>query len=146
MFCSTKPLGKGARCAPPLHPPGCGFDQALSHPKPKTYRRFTTRRRLRSPCTHRSFQEDQGLSRPLNPTRNLWPLHYQSGERSCCPRYPHDQFLETTSWRRGRELSRIPSFDPTHRAGAHRAPCNPDQPCAVWIRAIWRQMDHLLTH
>lgn len=53
VFCSTKPSWQGDRCAPPLHPPGRGFDQALSHPKPKTYRRFTTRGRLRSPCTHR---------------------------------------------------------------------------------------------
>lgn len=47
-------------------------------------------RRLRSPCTHRSG----GYRAPLNPLASVWPLHHQSGERSCCPRYPH-----VHSWR-----------------------------------------------
>lgn len=116
-------LGKGARCAPPLHPPGRGSVRGLTPSRAsRTYRRSITRGRLRSPCTHRSFQEDQGLSRPLKPTRTIWPLHHQSGERSCSPDTPMrtssrplhgDDFIET----KGREHSRYPSLEPSHRLG-----------------------------
>ena len=30
-----------------------------------------------------------------NHARNGWPSDHQSGERSCCPRYPHDHIMET---------------------------------------------------
>lgn len=42
---------------------------------------------------------DQGAIAPPEPTHTVWPLHHQSGERSCSPRYPHDHFMETTSSR-----------------------------------------------
>ncbi len=127
-------LGKGARCAPPSHPPGRGSVKGLTPSRAsRTYRRSITRGRLRSPCTHRSLQEDQGPSSPLKPTRTVWPLHHQSVERSCSPNTPM-----TTSWRRfhrdqGRKLSRYPSLEPSHRPKCLRAPWNPDQPSADWI-------------
>ena len=140
VFCSTKPSWQGGRCAPPLHPPGRGSVGALNPSRASgTYRRSITRGRLRSPCTHRSFQEDQGLSRPLKPTRNVWPLHHQSGVRSCSPDTPM-----TISWRRlhrdqERELSRCPSLEPSHRPRSLRAPWNPDQSCADWMPPTCRR-------
>ena len=111
-------LGKGARCALPLHPSGLGSSWVLNPSRAiRTYRRSITRGRLRSPCTHRSFQEDQRLSHPWNheqgletclstctePCTNVWPSDHQSGERSCSHRYPHDHFMETISSRPERE-------------------------------------------
>lgn len=108
-------LARGPAARPRCIPPASGSSWALnpiqSH---RSYRRSTTRGRLRSPCTHRSFQEDQGLSRPLEPLTGLGdvPLHpapqpctngcpfdHQSGERSCSHRYPHEDFIQTISWR-----------------------------------------------
>ena len=141
-------LGKGARCAPPLHPPGRGSVRGLTPSRAnRTYRRSITRGRLRSPCTHRSFQEDQGLSRPLKPTRTVWPLHHQSGERSCSPDTPMTtswrptfrsldarHFMETTSSRPGREhFIAILALEPSHRPRSLRAPWNPDQSSADWM-------------
>ena len=108
-------LGKGTRCASPLHPSGLGsFRGSTPFQSHRSYRRSTTRGRLRSPCTHRSFQEDQGLSRPSKPTRKTWrsapppaPNHARTSGRSITNqgslrsshRYPHDHFMETLSAR-----------------------------------------------
>ena len=151
-------LGKGARCAPPLHPPGHGSFRALNP--------FQSQK-IVSPINH-----SQGLEKCLStcsePCTNVWPSDHQSGERSCSPRYPHDQFMETNPARIGcRHLAedgpllgvyRYPKpssldlekclstntepctngrpFDPRHAVKAmswrrlHR-----DQSCAAWIRA-----------
>jgi hypothetical protein len=39
----------------------------------------------------------------------------------------------TISWRPGRELSRCPSLEPSHRPGGLRAPWTPDQSYADWM-------------
>lgn len=116
-------LGKGARCAPPLHPPGCGSVRALNP--------FQSQK-IVSPINH-----SQGLEKCLStctePCTNVWPSDHQSGERSCSPRYPHDHFMETISSRPGRELSRYPVLGTIPSSRSLRAPCIPDQPCADWM-------------
>ncbi len=102
---TTTLLGKGSRCAPPLHPPGLWpFLGIEPTPEPRTYPRSISRRRLRSPLQ----SIDQRAIAPLETTRNLWPLHHQSGERSCYPQYPHDHFMETISSRPGRAFHSCP--------------------------------------
>lgn len=101
-------LGKGTRCAPPLHPPGRGSFRALSpfqsHQTVSPVNH--SRGRLRSPCTLRSGGYRAALNPlagpgelPLHPAPHhaqaSCPLDRQSRERSCCPRYPHDHFMET---------------------------------------------------
>lgn len=137
MFCSTKQLGKGTRCASPLHPPGQWLFQGIEpFPEPsdriadqplaglgevplhlhrtmdqRAYRRplKPTRGRLRSPCTHRSFQEDHGAIAPLGTTRRAWrnasppaPNHTRTSGRpitnqGSVPAAPDTP--KTTSWR-----------------------------------------------
>lgn len=133
-------LGKGARCAPPLHPPGRGSVRGSTPSRAsRTYRRSITRGRLRSPCTHRSFQEDQGLSRPLKPTRTVWPLHYQSGERSCSPDTPM-----TTSWRRLHRDRRkgafaLPFLGAIPSTWGHSAPRPPTTPARIRCAPSYRR-------
>jgi len=116
-------LGKGARCAPPLHPPGRGSSRALNP--------FQSQK-IVSPINH-----SQGLEKCLStctePCTNVWPSDHQSGERSCSHRYPHDHFMETISSRPGRELSRYPCLGTIPSSRSLRAPCIPDQPCADWM-------------
>lgn len=105
-------LGKGARCAPPLHPPGLGSVRALSPSRAsRTYRRSFTRGRLRSPCTHRHG----GRACPQDPS----PFH-------------GDDFIET----KGKEHSRCPSLEPSHRPRSVSRPWNPDQPYADWMSPL----------
>ena len=122
MCGSTTPLGKGARCAPPFHPPGHGLPLTLSHRQAsQPYRRLNTRGRRRSPCTHRQrgyrrpFEtHSQGLEMCLStctePCTICRQIDLRSGELSRCPRYLHrpmgvpapwdpDHFMETTSSR-----------------------------------------------
>ena len=109
MGCSTPHLGKGARCALPLHPSGCGSSRALN-----------------------PFQSHQIVS-PINHSRETSLSQHPSTWRAFLPPRP-----QTISWRRlhrdhGREHSRCPSLEPSHRPRSLRAPWNPDQPCAVWM-------------
>lgn len=70
-------LGKGARCAPPLHPPGRGSVRGFTPSKAsRTYRRSITRGRLRSPCTHRS-KTFHGLRKPDQPCAGWIPPPYR---------------------------------------------------------------------
>ena len=113
-------LGKGTRCAFPLHPSRRGPVRGLTPSRAiRTYRRSITRGRLRSPCTHRSFQEEQGLSRPLKPTRRAWrsasppaPNHARTSGRPITNQgsvpAPTDTPM-TTSWR-----PTFPSLDARH--------------------------------
>ena len=141
-------LGKGARCALPLHPSGPGSFWALNPSRAiRTFRRSITRGRLRSPCTHRSFQEDQGLSRPLKPTRRTWrrasppaPNHAQTTGRSISNqgslRAPTDTPMRTSSkplhgdgfiaTRKGAFHS-YPFLGTNPSSSSLRAPCNLDQ-------------------
>lgn len=109
MFCSTKPLGKGARCAPPLHPPGHGFDEALSHSKPKNV----------SPFHH--SQGNFALPAP------------NDLEGVPAPKTPA-HFMETTSPRpkEGSFRATLPWNHPIDQRACH-TPWNPDQPCADWM-------------
>ena len=89
---TTTLLGKGSRCAPPLHPPGLWLFHGIE-PVQEPVERIPVQSvagdfALPAPI-------DQRAIAPLEATRNLWPLHHQSGERSCYPQYPHDHFMET---------------------------------------------------
>jgi hypothetical protein len=71
---------------------------------------------------------------PLKPTRTVWPLHHQSGARSCSPDTPM-----TTSWRRLHRDRRKGAFAlpflgtiPSTKGRVH-TPWNPDQPYADWM-------------
>jgi hypothetical protein len=115
------PLGKGSRCAPPLHPPGSGPVRALSPAmSSKTYRRFIPRWTWRHPSP---------------PAPNHGPaLRRWTGSRAFAPPEPHSQ---------GDFCSPC-----THRLGRRSCPQDPrpfhgDQPSAVWMRAILSQLDHV---
>ena len=155
MFCSTKQLGKGTRCAPPLHPLGQWLFQGIEPiPEPRSYRRSTTRGRLRSPCTHRSFQEDHGAIAPLGTTRSAWrrasppaPNHARTSGRPITNQgsvpAPTDtpmttswrptfrsldarHVMETTSSRPGRKhFIAALALEPSHRPRSLRAPLEP---------------------
>lgn len=108
------PLGKGTRCAPPLHPPGCGQVRALSpNMASKTYRRFITRRAWRSPSppapNHgpalRRWTGSGAIAPPEPHSQGDFgsPCTHQLGRRSC-PKTP-DHFMETNPARFGCALS-----------------------------------------
>lgn len=119
-------LGKGSRCAPPLHPPGPWLLQGIEPiPKPSTVSPVdhSQRETSLSPAPHRSLQEDHEAIAPLGthsqdletclstctgPCTNGCPFDHQSGERSCSHRHPHDHFMETKPARIGwRHLSQM---------------------------------------
>ena len=81
-----------ARCAPPLHPPGWWHFQGvepISEPADRIAgQTLAGDFALPAPI-------DQWAIAPLETTRTVWPLHHQTGERSCFPQYPHDHFMET---------------------------------------------------
>ena len=82
--------------------------------------RWGERRTRRGPSSRPRWSVTcwQGLSRPLRPTRTVWLMHNQSGERACSDRYPHDHFMETNLTRIGyRHLAEDGSLP-----GAHRRP------------------------
>ena len=74
-------LGKGARCAPPLHPPGPWRSFGIEPNRAsKTYRRLITRRawRYASPPAQ-------------NHARTVWPVEHHLREASTLPQVPHGQ-------------------------------------------------------
>lgn len=91
VCCSTTHLGKGTRCAFPLHPSGHWLFLGIrTHCRAsRTYHRSITRRAL---------EHCRSTLHP-NHARNVWPFDHQSGELSSSHRYPHDHFMETTSSR-----------------------------------------------
>lgn len=131
---STTRLARGPAARPRCIPPTSGSFRALnpfqSH---RSYRRSTTRGRLRSPCTHRSFQEDHGAIAPLGTTRKAWrlasppaPNHARTSGRPITNQgsvpAPPDTPM-TISWRRFHRdqegsFRATLSLEPSHRAGA----------------------------
>jgi hypothetical protein len=82
----------------------------------------------------------------LNHARDGWPSDHQSGERSCCPRYPHDHFMETNLPQVGcapcHRVQKgsasplpLPWNHPTDQ-GVFPTLWHPDQPSAGW-RPPW---------
>ena len=89
-------LGKGARCAPPLHPPGHGLDPGI---EPASVRNVSTfhpsqRSLRRSPAPHRP-----GAFEPPGPLTMSW----RPGGRSCSPSW--------TSHRAQRRRRGIPDLE-----------------------------------
>ena len=106
----------------------------------RAYRRplKPTRGRLRSPCTHRSLQEDHRAIAPLGtlsldletclstntePCTNDCPFDHQSGERSCFPQYPHDHFMETNLPQFGCAPCHGDDFIETRKGARRSCPC-----------------------
>ena len=134
MCGSTTHLGKGARCAPPLHPPDDG-DFWVSNPSiaSKTYRRFTTRKPWRRPSppapNHgpalRRWTRSEAIA-PLETHSQETSLSlHPSTWRAFLPPRP-----QTISWRRfhpdrASELSRYPFLEPCHRLWSFCAAWNP---------------------
>lgn len=80
---------------------------------------------------------DQGAIAPLETTHTVWPLHHQSGERSCCPRHPHDHFMET---RKGAfALPFLGTFPSTKEPSR---PLEPGPTLRGLDAAIFAQMNH----
>lgn len=135
-------LGKGTRCAPPLHPPSLWLVSGYRthHPARERFAAQPRARRLRSPCTH----DQRGYRAPLKPTRRTWrrpsppaPNHGQpdarlitdQGSVTATPDTPM-----TISWRR---LHR----DQVRKHVIAALPWNLpfDQPCAVWMPSPYRR-------
>jgi len=108
-------LGKGARCALPLHPSGYGSSM-VSNPlqsqqtvSPVKHSRETSlslhpsipsgRSGAIAPLETHSQDLETCLSTCTEPCTNDWPFDHQSGEPSSSHRYPHEDFIQTTSWR-----------------------------------------------
>lgn len=144
-FVVQNSLARGPAARPRCIPPASGSFRALnpfqSH---RSYRRSSTRGRLRSPCTHRSFQDDHGAIAPLGTSRRAWrsasppaPNHAQTAARSITNQgsvpAPTDtpmtiswrptfrsldarHVMETTSSRPGREhFIAALALEPSHR-------------------------------
>ena len=128
-FVVQNSLARGPAARPRCIPPASGSSWALnpiqSH---RSYRRSTTRGRLRSPCTHRSFQEDHGAIAPLGTTRRAW-------RRASPPAPNHAQTFGRPITNQGS----VPAPTDTPMRTSSR-PLHGDQPRAVWMRAMsWRR-------
>ena len=135
-------LGKGARCALPLHPSGLGSSWVLNPSRAiRTYRRSITRGRLRSPCTHRS----KGLSHPLETHSHRLAGAPPITGASRLPRYPHGNFIETISWRptlRGLDADQV-CRDPIPTTKSLPVLFgNMAQPSAGWMHASVSPLDN----
>ena len=131
-------LARGPAARPRCIPPASGsfweLNPIQSH---RSYRRSTTRGRLRSPCTHRSFQEDHGAIAPLGTTRRAWrrasppaPNHAQTSGRPITnqgafllPPIPHDHFMETNLPQFGCAPCHGDDFIETRKGAFHSCPC-----------------------
>jgi len=105
----------------------------------QTYRRFTTRRRLRSPCTHLLFQRDKGLSRHLlnplachaeqrEPSRSLVQSHrHKSVPALMKPDHIHGDAFSATMLLKStvRRLKAANDFATGHDKGAIAPPLDP---------------------
>ena len=139
VFCSTKPSWQGDRCAPPLHPPGRGSVRALNPCLSQQTVSPVNHSRETSLSLHPSIPSGRsGAIAPREPARTVWPMHRQSGERSCSPDTPMTTSWRptlrgldaATSWRRfhrdqGGEPSRCPSLEPPHRPRGASHPLEP---------------------
>ena len=137
---STPHLGKGARCALPLHPSGHGSFRVLNPfqsqktVSPINHSRETSlslhpsilsgRSGAIAPLETHSQDLEKCLSTCTEPCTNGWPFDHQSGETSISHRYPHEDFIQTTSCRptlRRLDATILPMMDHSHRLHHHRA-------------------------
>ncbi len=135
------PLRNFVPASPHCSAPACDLDRGIKPlPKPRrTYPRSISRKETSlSFACHRSFQEDHRAIAPLGthsldletclstntePCTNGCPFDHQSGERSCYPRYPHEDFIQTTSWRPTlRSLDTVTLSKVNHDLEAYRHP------------------------
>ena len=114
VWCTTPHLGKGARCALPLHPSGYGSSRVLNPFQSQQTVSPVKHSRETSLSLHPSIPSGRSWTiAPLNPLAGLGEvplhLHRTMHERLAVrspirdafelPRYPHEDFIQTTSWR-----------------------------------------------
>ena len=145
MCCTTTHLGKGARCAPPLHPPGRGSVRALNP--------FLSQK-IVSPINH-----SQGLETSLSTCTEPWimgaivPTLEPHSRETSLSLHPSTwrAFLpprpQTTSWRRllrdrGREYSRCPYLGTFPSTIEPSCPLEPRPTLRGLDAAILSKMDH----
>lgn len=134
MCCTTTHLGKGARCAPPLHPPGRGSSRALNPFQSQQIVSPINHSRETSLSLHPSILSGRsGAIAPHESTRRAWrrasppaPNHARTSGRPITNQgsvpAPTDTPM-TISWRRlhrdheGSFRATL-SLEPSHRAGA----------------------------
>ena len=135
-------LGKGTRCAPPLHPLGIGENWVLSPTIAiKTYRRFTTRRAWRFPSPPAPNHGSKGISQPLEThSREMsLSLHPSIKGRSC----PCE--ILTISWRptlRGLDGVSLSTLNPN--TGLSRPLCLTHSLSLRFRSSCWRSVDIFL--
>ena len=78
------------------------------------------------------IQSQQNVS-PFNHSRETSLSLHPSTWRAFLPPRPLTTPLRPLHGDQGREHSRCPSLEPSHRPMSLRAPWNPDQPCADWM-------------
>ena len=134
MCCTTTHLGKGARCAPPLHPPGRGSFRALNPFQSQKIVSPINHSRETSLSLHPSILSGRSVAiAPPEPTRRAWrrasppaPNHARTSGRPITNQgsvpAPTDTPM-TISWRRlhrdqeGSFRATL-SLEPSNRAGA----------------------------
>lgn len=135
--CSTTHLGKGTRCAPPLHPPGLGSYWASNPSRASgTYHRSITRRAWRRPSPPAPNHGSSELSRSPEPHSQgdfALPAPIDLGGVPA-PKTP-DHSMEAKD---GSE-SPLPFLGTFPPSKWHSAPCNPDQPSAGWMPPTHRR-------
>ncbi len=137
-------LGKGARGAPPLHPPGRGSVrgstpcQSQQNVSPFNHSRET------SLSLHPSILSGgSGAIVPLETHSHRLAVASPIRGAFLLPRYPHDHFMETTSSRPQKGAFALPFLGTIPSSRRLRAPCIPDQPWADWMPPSCRRWDAL---
>ena len=146
VFCSTKPSWQGGSLRAPVASPrpwlcqGIEPIQSQKNVSPFNHSRETSLSLHPSilsggsgaiaPLETLSQGLETCLSTCTEPCTSVWPSDHQSGERSCSPDTPMrtssrplhgDDFIET----KGREHSRCPSLEPSHRPRSGSHPLEP---------------------
>lgn len=125
MCGTTTHLAKGT-LRPLLDTPAHGAVEASSLPSTtQSYRRLIPRqrRRMTSPLRHLPMSERAAVRSQIRRASKLprypqWPCHGDN----VCGRAQRDTFSGTMSSRPGRELSRSPSLEPSHRPKSLQRP------------------------
>ncbi len=132
---------QGGRCAPPLHPPSHGSFWASNPSRAsRPFRLSITSRAWRRPSPPAPNHGSSELSRSPEPhSQGDFALPAPIDLAGVpAPKTP-DHAMEAISWRRahprpGREPSRYPSLEPSHRAGACHPLTSPTNPARIGCR------------
>ena len=143
MFCSTKLkilnktiLARWPAARPRCIPPAGGSFRALNPFQSQQTVSPVKHSRETSLSLHPSIN---GLSRPLKPLAPYGRCITNQGSVPATPNAPM-----TISWRPGREHSRYPSLEPSHRPKSLRSPLEPGPTLRGLDAAILPKMDHSL--